>query len=128
MHGARLWNSRIVRFLVVGGMGTAFSYGVFAFFLFLGLNYALTSLFAIVAGILFSFKTQGTFVFRNNDSRLLGRFILCWGVIYVAYVVFIARMIAVGVNKYVAGALAIPAVAVLSYLVQRFLVFRPEEP
>jgi hypothetical protein len=37
-------------------------------------------------------------------------------------------MIALGMSGYVSGALAIPVNVVLSYLVQRFIVFRPTEP
>jgi putative flippase GtrA len=100
---------------------------LYALLLFLGLNYAVASMAALVAGILFSFKTQGRFVFGNRDNRLLGRFVLCWVLIYAAYVTFTRQMLAVGINGYVSGALAIPAIGVLSYLLQRFIVFRPIE-
>jgi putative flippase GtrA len=119
-----LYHSRIVRFLVVGGVSTAFSYGVYAFLLFLGLNYAIANFAALIAGILFSFKTQGTLVFDNTDNRLIWRFVICWLLIYGANVIFLGKMIALGVDRYAAGALAIPAIATLSYLVQRFFVFR----
>jgi len=124
---ATLYNSRILRFLVVGGVGTAFSFGLYACLLFVGANYAVANLVALVAGILFSFKMQGTFVFGNKDNRLIGRFVLCWALIYGANVVFIKRMMALGLNSYVAGALTIPAAAVVSYLAQRFIVFRPTD-
>ena len=126
---ATLYNSRILRFLIVGGVGTAFSFGLYACLLFVGANYAVANLVALVAGILFSFKMQGTFVFGNKDNRLrvLGRFVLCWALIYGANVMFIKRMMALGLNGYVAGALTIPAAAVFSYLAQRFSVFRPTD-
>jgi putative flippase GtrA len=111
----------------VGGATTALSYVLYAFLLFLGLTYIVASMAALVAGILFSFKTQGRFVFGNRDNRLLGRFIICWVLIYFANVTFIGQMIALGMNGYVSGALAVPANIVLSYLVQRFIVFRPTE-
>jgi len=117
-------HSRILRFLVVGGVSTGFSYGVYALLLFLGWNYATANFAALIAGILFSFKTQGTLVFENADNRLIWRFALCWLAIYGVNVLFIREMIAVGIDRYVAGALAIPAIAALSYVVQRFVVFR----
>jgi putative flippase GtrA len=127
MPASPLYNSRILRFLIVGGVSTAFSYGLYAFLLFLGVNYAVANLVALVTGILFSFKMQGRFVFGNRDNRFLGRFVLCWALIYGANVMFIRRMMALGMNGYVSGALTIPAAAVLSYLVQRFIVFRPTD-
>ena len=119
--------SRLLRFLVVGGIGTAFSYGVYALLLFVGLNYPVANFAALVAGILFSFKMQGTFVFDNPDNRLIGRFVLCWVSIYIANVLFIRKMLTLGVDGYVAGAIAILPIAVLSYLTQRFFVFRSKQ-
>jgi putative flippase GtrA len=97
---------------------------LYALLLFLGVNYAVANLAALVAGILFSFKMQGRFVFGNRDNRFLGRFVLCWAVIYFANITFIKRMMTLGMNGYVSGALTIPGAAVLSYLAQRFIVFR----
>ena len=122
--------SRILRFLIVGGVSTGFSYGVYALLLLAGLNYAVANFAALVAGILFSFKTQGTLVFENADNRLLGRFVVCWVAIYLVNVTFIRRMMDIGIDRYTAGALAIPGIAALSYVTQRFFVFRksPRHP
>jgi putative flippase GtrA len=119
-----LATSRILRFVVVGGVNTAFAYAVYAVLLFVGLNYAVANLIALVAGILFGFKTTGTFVFGNADNRLLGRFVVCWVVIYLLNVSSIRKLIEMGVDRYVAGALPIPAIAALSYAGQRYFVFR----
>lgn len=117
-------SSRILRFLLVGGMGTAFSYGVYALLLMAGVHYAPANFMALCAGILFSFKTQGTFVFDNSDNSLLGRFVAVWLVIYVANVLFIREMLVLGLDVYSAGALAVPAIAIISYVGQRYVVFR----
>jgi len=79
---------------------------------------------ALVTGILFSFKTQGRLVFHNSDHRLLGLFVLSWVVIYLCTITLIGRMIALGLNAYSAGAFAVPIVTVLSYLTQKYFVFR----
>jgi len=115
--------SLFARFLVVGAVSTSFSYGVYVVLAFTGLNYALANLGALMAGILFSFKTQGRFVFRNRDRSLFWRFVLCWASIYAANVWFITQALRMGLNKYAAGAVAIPAIAVLSFVVQRYVVF-----
>ncbi len=118
----------ILRFLLVGGVSTLFSYGVYAFFLFCGLNYAVANLLALISGILFSFKSQGRFVFRNSDNSLIFRFVVCWGLIYAANVTFLREAIRFGMDKYVAGLAAIPGIALLSFVVQRYLVFGPSGP
>src|SRR5690242_9298291 len=105
-------------------MNTAFSYLVYALALLVGLNYALASLIAVVAGVFFSFRTQGTLVFGNADNRLLGRFAICWAVIYGANVLLIKTIMLLGANPYVAGAAALAPITIVSYFVQKFVVFR----
>jgi putative flippase GtrA len=117
-------SNRVIRFLVVGVLNTAFSYSIYALLLFVGLSYQLANFCSLVLGILFSFKTQGHFVFRNADNRLLGRFVLCWILIYVCNIAVIGWIIAFGIDAYSAGALALPITILLSYLTQKYFVFR----
>lgn len=125
---ARVANRRVVRFLVVGVVNTAFSYAVYAAMLFVGMSYAYANLIALIAGIVFSFRTQGTFVFDNRDWRLFGRFVVFWALIYLANILFIKLIIELGFDAYVAGAMALPLIAVLSYIVQKIFVFRIPKP
>jgi putative flippase GtrA len=126
---ARIINHRFVRFLAVGTMNTLFSYGVYAAFVYVGLNYAVANFISLIAGILFSFRTQGALVFQNRDKRLFGRFVVCWGLIYAANILFIKTMMGLGFDAYVAGAMALPFIVVLSYMVQKLYVFRvPKSP
>lgn len=113
-----------VRFLVVGMLNTAFSYAIYAGFLFVGLSYQLANLIAVVIGILFSFKTQGYLVFKNSDNRLFGRFLISWVLIYLCTIALIGRIMTLGFDAYLAGALALPFSVTLSYLTQRYFVFR----
>ena len=120
----QLRKCQVLHFLIIGIVNTSFSYGIYAGLLFVGVSYALANLVALVTGILFSFKTQGRLVFGNPDNRLLGRFILSWGLIYICTIIFIGRIIALGLDAYSAGALALPLSVLLSYLTQKYFVFR----
>lgn len=113
-----------VRFVLIGLLNTAFSYLIYAAFLFFGLGYQLANFLALVVGILFSFRMQGYFVFDNPDTRLLGRFVLSWGVIYLCTITVIGQIIALGFDPYSAGALSLPFSVALSYLLQKYFVFR----
>lgn len=113
-----------VRFVVVGVLNTAFSYLVYAFFVFLGLPFQVANLLALVMGIAVSFKTSGRFVFRNTDNRLFGRYVANWTVIYLASVLLIGGFMKLGADAYVAGLMALPLTTGLSFLSQKFLVFR----
>lgn len=115
---------RLIRFILIGAMNTAFSYGLYALFLSLGLSFQLGNLFALIIGIIFSFVTQGAFVFGNREKRLIGRFALVWIVIYFFNIVLIGQFLKIGLDAYSSGALAIIPCTLLSYLFQKFYVFR----
>ena len=118
------WRQRWFRFLFIGSINTLLAYGIYAFFLFLGLNYALANLVSLIIGILISFKTQGTFVFNNPNHSLFWRYVLFWIVLYVINIALIAGLMSLGLDAYLSGALAIPPITLLSYLAQKYLVFR----
>ena len=113
-----------IRFILVGVVNTTFSYLIYAGLLFVGLSYQLANFLAVVVGILFSFKTMGHLVFRNNSNRLLGRFVLSWAAIYVCVIFLLGRIMALGFDAYAAGAMVLPFSAALSYLSQKYFVFR----
>lgn len=115
---------KLVRFVIIGTLNTGFSYLIYAALLYAGLGYQLANLLALVVGILFSFKTQGRFVFDNPDNHLLGRFVISWALIYLCTITLIGWIIALGFDAYSAGALALPFSVVLSYLTQKYFVFR----
>lgn len=121
---AKVKANSAIRFVLVGGLNTTFSYLVYALLIFIGLDYQLANLLTLLVGILFSFKTQGHLVFNNPDNRLLGRFVLSWALIYVCVITLIGQLMALGFNAYAAGALALPMSVVLSYLTQKYFVFR----
>lgn len=119
--------SQLARFVLVGTVNTCFSYGMYAALIFLGLHYAAANLLTLITSILLSFKTQGNIVFRHSDCRLLGRFVLSWIFIYLGISTLIGQIVATGIDAYRAGILALPFSTVLSYLTQKYFVFRPPE-
>ena len=123
-HAAKPKVAQAIRFVLVGVLNTTFSYFIYAGLLFVGLSYQLANFLALVLGVLFSFRTQGHLVFRNTDNRLLGRFVISWAVIYISVIYLIGKIIATGFNAYLAGALALPFSVALSYLSQKYFVFR----
>jgi len=118
-----IFHSRVARFIAVGVVNTAFSYSLYALLIFLGLHYALANLLALIAGILFSFRTQGAWVFNNTQLKRFWRFVLAWAVIYLFNIGLIRGGLSLGFNAYIAGAMALPPSAVLSYLAQKHFVF-----
>lgn len=123
----RLAQHTLLRFLVVGVLNTGFSYSIYAFFVFVGLDYKLANLLSLLLGIAFSFKTQ-SMVFGNRDPRLILRFASAWFVIYLINIAVIGALIRLGMNAYWAGVLALLPVALMSYAVQRWWVFGRGRP
>ena len=118
-----LWAIQFLRFLAVGGINTAFGYGVFALFIWIGLHYVLAALLGEICGILFNFKTTGTIVFGSKDNRLIFRF---FGVYLFAYLLRVGLLRAFkyfGVGPLVAAAVILLPISLLVYLLQRRFVF-----
>lgn len=74
--------NKFVRFLFVGVINTIFGYGVFLLFIWFGMHYSIALLFANILGILFNYKTTGYIVFQNKSNRLLVKFFMVYGVVY----------------------------------------------
>jgi putative flippase GtrA len=119
----KAFNFRVLRFLVVGIFNTSFSYGIYAILLYAGLQYNLANLGALIMGILFSFKTQGKYVFRNTNNKLFFRFVISWAVIYLFNICIIGGFIKLGFNAYISGAIALFPVTVFSYIALKTFVY-----
>ena len=119
-----LFEIKIIRFFLVAGLNTIFGYGVFAFFLFIGLHYAIAGLIATILGILFNFKTYGIIVFKNKSNRLLFRFLLVYLINYFIAVSFIWAFSLIDINNYIASAIITIPNALISYLLNKKIVFK----
>lgn len=123
MSSKGLLRFKEIRFILIGGINTAFSYSIYALMLFLGLNYSLANFIAMATGVIFSFRTQGIFVFRVAEKRLFWRFLLCWIFIYILNILIIRQIMQFGPGPYVSGAIAMIPVTALSYFAQNMFVF-----
>ena len=114
-----------VKFLLVGIMNTAFGYGLFALFIYLGLYYPLAVLFSTILGVLFNFKTIGKLVFGSSDNGLIFRFILVYIITYFLNIFFLWLFKWLGFdNMYINGFLLLIPLAAVSFLLNKFFVFR----
>jgi putative flippase GtrA len=120
-------DARFLRFLVIGTLNTAFSYSLYALGLYLGLPFYLASLVALILGIFFSFFTQGRFVFDVPLQGRFPRFVAIWMLIYVVNILVIRFIAIFDVNYYLAGMLALVPTTLLSFFLQRYLVFQESD-
>ena len=117
---------RFLRFLVVGGLNTAFGYGVYALFIYLGTGYIIASTLSFALGIFASYRSHAKFVFgsRGGMNQSFVLYLASWLLLYVANITALGVLIRNDVDSYLAGAVLVPPMAVLSFVVLRFIVFR----
>jgi putative flippase GtrA len=120
----KLWSIQILRFFVVGGVNTAFGFAVYALFIVLGLPRELAVFLGLLCGILFNFKTYGTFVFRNRNNRLIFRFFAVYMSTYLLTIGLLKLFDLYGIGSLVAMAIIVLPVNILTFLLQRRFVFR----
>ena len=117
-------NNRFVRFLIVGGINTAFGYGVFALLIFLKFHYAIAVLLGTILGVLFNFQTTGRLVFDSKGNRLIFKFIGVYVIIYVINTLALGVFNFFKVNMYLAGAVMLLPMAMVAFVLNKNLVFK----
>ena len=123
----RFWSHQFFRFLVVGAGNTVFGYSVYVICLWIGIVYQAAAVVSTVLGVLFNFFTTGGIVFRNAAlGKILG-FIAVYGVTLIINLILLTALVTAGMSKVLAQALVLPLIVVLSFLLNKFLVFR-EKP
>ncbi len=124
MSFIRSINNRFIRFLIVGGINTAFGYGIFALLIFLKFHYALAVLLSTILGVLFNFKTTGRLVFESKENGLIFKFVGVYAIIYVINTASLGVFNFYRVNMYLAGAVMILPMAMLAFVLNKSLVFK----
>ena len=113
---------RLLRFLVVGGLNTALSLGVYFLALYwLKWPYYIASAASIVLGIAVGFKAHGAFVFGSAGS--FWRYLTCWALIYAVNTLMIA-LIRDYTGDYWAQIILLPFTTALSFYLMKKLVYR----
>lgn len=111
--------------MIVGSINSAFNYSLYAILIFSGLGHIIASTGAFAAGMIFNFKAHAKFVFKTKNRNSFYLYIVSWIVIYFVNIIVLDLMVRSGVDSYLAGALLMPPLAVLAFVVLRFIVFRP---
>lgn len=124
----KMLNRQFVRYVLVGIGNTAFSYGAYVAFLYIGHEYWIANLLALILGIAFSFTTQGIVVFRNATRITFVKFLAAWMLIYIFNISVIALLMHGSMSAYLAGAVATIPGTLVSYFVLKLAVFGREKP
>ena len=116
-----------VRFLLVGGYNTSFSYGLYALFLWLtgGAAAQTALLLSFILSTPHSYLTQKFFVFatRGNYGREYLTCVLSWAISYGLNILLLQGFLVLGLNAYLAQLIALILVTINSYLMLKYLAF-----
>ena len=124
LYAARLWSHQLFRFLVVGAMNTLFGYSLYVFALLVGLSYQTAVVCSTVLGAIFNFFTTGRIVFGNGALRRIFGFLMVYGVVLLVNLALLVLLVRSGANKVLAQALLLPCIVALSFVLNKYLVFR----
>jgi putative flippase GtrA len=114
----------VLRFLVAGGLNTAFGFGVYSALVLLGIPVPAALLIATVAGVFFNFLTYGGFAFRSLELRRLPRFLAAYALIYLFNLALLEGLrAATGLGPIVAQLLCLAIVVPTAYLILKLKVF-----
>ena len=120
-------DNHFIRFILVGILNTIVGYGLFALFIYLGLHYSLAVLFSTILGVLFNFKSIGKLVFNSNNNERIYHFIGVYILLYLLNVSGLWGLSSIGMeNMYVAGAILLAPLAIISFILNKNFVFNQE--
>ena len=116
-----------VKFILVGILNTAFGYLVFAALLYFGLHYTLAVVLSTIAGVIFNFKTTGTLVFKNNNNKLIFKFVAVYALTCIIGIMVLRLAELVNVNLYLAGMVSTGICAIIAFILNKNWVFKYEK-
>ena len=131
LHKKFLWgifkniDEKFFKFLFVGALNTAFSYCLYAFFVAIGLVPNVTLFFQYVIGVLWNFKTTGVIVFKNNNNKLIFKFIGSYIFTFALNSLFLYTLAEqLKLNDYLSQAILILPMAMISFAIFKLWVFK----
>ncbi len=124
------WRVRLARFAQVwayakvGVVNAMFGYLCYAALIFVGLGAFAAQLLAHLLGMAFNYFMFRRHVFKDSDAAII-RYIAAYAVNYVVGLGVLALLKTLVASDYIAGFLSIVIVAILNFVILKFLVFRP---
>lgn len=120
----KMLDQRLLRFVAVGVLNTAFGYLTYASLLWIGFNYAAASAIGTIIGVLFNFKSIGRLVFGSTNNGLLIKFFGVYLAVYILNIGGLWLLTNSGLDAYVAGLVTLLPAAILSFVLNKTFVFR----
>lgn len=122
---------QFILFNLIGIINTLVTYGVYSALLFSGVNFQLALVGEYAVGIIFSFVMNKNITFKHITGnsvhmflRMILTYVITFGINMGLLTVFVKVL---GMNEYIGQFLALGIVSVLSFGLQKLLVFREKK-
>lgn len=109
--------------MLVGIVNTAFGYALFAFFYLLLGSHQLAITLATACGVVSNFHFTGRLVFRSRKLSALLPFVAGYGAVWLVNMLLLDELTDLAISPLAGQTLALPVLALLSYAINRYLVF-----
>ncbi len=120
----RIFQISFIKFLFVAGINTLFGLSIFYLTVFLLKNPYLSVVVATIIAVLFNFKTYGALVFKSKDNSRVFRFVGVYVCTMLVQMGLLKGLALIGIpNPYIAGAIILLPVSLLSFFLMRKFVF-----
>ena len=113
-----------IKFILVGGLNTIFGYVIYWGLLQLGFYFTIAAFFSTLLGIIFNFFTTGRLVFNSKNNALFFRFVFVYIFLYLISIAGISFIHNFGISYEIAGAIMIIPCAIISFGLNKNLVFK----
>jgi len=118
-----LFRKQFIRYAVVALFNNFLAYLVFVFFVFIGLHYAFALLFSNCISVVLSFLTLSAMVFKHKKKSSILKYLILYICAYIASLALIKLQLFFIHNVYIVAFIAAIITGVLSYLVNKYLIF-----
>ena len=117
---------QIWRYYQAGVVNTAFGFGMYSLFVWLGMNMFAAQLASHCLGVAFNYFSYSRHVFRGARAAKL-RFVLSYALNYLMGLAVLWLVAPAIASPYLAGFVSVVIVSVLNYFVLRLFVFKAAE-
>ena len=117
-----------IRFILVGGLNTAFGYTTYAIGYLAGLPPTGALLFSACIGVFFNFFTVGTLVFGTTRPAAFPKLAVNAALVFLLNGAVLNAVIHAGVSPLPAEIIALCVVMPINFVVAKYLIFRSSTP
>lgn len=116
---------KFVKYLFVGFINTVFSYLIYAIIVTISGRPTFSLGLSYIIGIIFNFQTTGRIVFKNKDDTLILKFFLSYIITFFINRYSLDTLVStVGMDKYLSQAILVFPIAIISFFLLKFFVFK----